>query len=700
MESPAKRRRVDGPDVEPDDEEDTENAPRTPTRASYRSPTKSSIARSHPHLITRSGRQAATEPRGKVLLDDILKNRPVASDALQTVSKIDQSAEETINDSVAHRTDEHPAEQEPNERIERSEETNGASSEPKSSQSAIERPVLQASRIKRRNDEMAFSPPIMPTLIRRTDSGTRARSRPGSDEPELPPTPVELGLSTAPDRPRGLASSSSPRSKSGSGSHRRRTRSGAPVTSSPLKPKGRPPGQDGNEASESRPIDVNEAAESDIEESEDEPPKSDHRKQPETEVVTHSESQNDEAMKSRPDTNADVSAKGATSQAGGHSSARQADVSVANDRLPNNLPSDLQDKQASLRRLRAELSRLKEENETLERVIGSEGNLEGDHLATILQLVSKNGPPQPNNTRSYATPPDLTKFLPGKLDFRHQTETLNVEGRVQLGHDLKVRAPAPWPVSVFAFALGVVVDIESGQVKKVKLNDDRRNRPPLGKGARTGILKWASERIQPRPDSLRVHQFDVGGTIWGIGKWFEAAVERAKTFRLLDLQYNMSVDEDILRKEHDQALTQETAIALSKYLEVIQVQFEAHPPAFRRGRGLNNGTMKAKVLLIWDMNVDWTGSISSRIDLVLSGISGKAEGALKQVFSSLVPTKGVREAFTVTWKMIHAEDDDFDVQIKGKTQTENSNNTGEGEAAITTEGKRKRAENEAVSYDV
>jgi len=147
----------------------------------------------------------------------------------------------------------------------------------------------------------------------------------------------------------------------------------------------------------------------------------------------------------------------------------------------------------------------------------------------------------------------------------------------------------------------------------------------------------------------------------------------------------------VIRKEHDQALTQVTAMALSKYLEVTQIQFEAHPPAFRSRRGLNGVKVKAKVLLVWDMDVDWTGSIFSRIDIVMSGISQKAEVALKQVFSSLVPTNGVREAFTVTWRMIHAEDGDLDVQIKTKTQTENSNNAEDGEAATTTKGKRKRA---------
>ncbi|KIV86826.1 hypothetical protein PV11_02411 [Exophiala sideris] len=687
MESPAKRRRLNDSDVEAGDQGDPENAPRTPTRASYLSPTKSSLARSHPHLITRSGRQTATEPRGKALRDDILKNRPAASDAPNTTSKINQSAGPAVNDASATQTDGNPAEQEPIGGAEEFAGTDGGSLETSSHQPRNQRPVIPASRNKRRNNEMAFSPPIMPTLIRRADSGSRAHSRPGSDEPELPPTPVELGLSPAPEKPRGLASSSSPRgSKSGSGTPRRTTRSGAPVTSSPLKPKARAPAQGDDEASEGEPVDVNEAPESDFDETEDAPVTAQHQEPAQTELPTPSEIQVEEALGSQPGTHADGPAEAATSQQEGHPRTHVDDAPMADDRLPNNLQSEVQDKQATLRHLRAELNRLKEENEKLERVIGNEGDLDldSDRLAMILHSVSKNCPPQSNNTKTHATPADLTKFLPGKLDFRHQTETSWVRGQIQLFHDLRIRAPHPWPMHVFAFALGVVVDVESGRCVRVELKDARSTRP-----SKTGILKWASERLQKRPDSLGVHQFDVGGTIWGMGKWFEAAVERAKVFRQLDLQYNMSVnDADVIQKEHEQ-LAKETAVALSKYLEVTQIQFEIHPPAFRRARG-HKGTLKAKILLVWEIDLDWTSSVSSRIDLVMSGISQKAEGALKQVFSSLVPTQGVSEAFTVTWKMIHAEDDDLDV--KTKTQRENSIQTQDGEAEVTMKGKRKRAE--------
>ncbi|KAK5041975.1 hypothetical protein LTR13_001780 [Exophiala sideris] len=676
MESPAKRRRLNDSDVEAGDQGDPENAPRTPTRASYLSPTKSSLARSHPHLITRSGRQTATEPRGKALRDDILKNRPAASDAPNTTSKINQSAGPAVNDASATQTDGNPAEQEPIGGAEEFAGTDGGSLETSSHQPRNQRPVISASRNKRRNNEMAFSPPIMPTLIRRADSGSRARSRSGSDEPELPPTPVELGLSPAPEKPRGLASSSSPRgSKTGSGTPRRRTRSGAPVTSSPLKPKARPPAQDGNEASEGEPVDVDEAPESEFEETEEDPVKSQQQQQQqqaETELPTPSESQVEEAMGSQPGTHADGPAEAATSQQEGHTRTQVDDAPMADDRLPSNLQLEVQDKQATLRHLRAELNRLKEENEKLERVIGNEGDLDldTDRLAMILHFVSKDYPKQPNNVETHAAPADLTKFLPGKLDFRHQTETSWVEGQIHLFYDLRVRAPHPWPMHVFAFALGVVVDVESGRCVEVELKDARSTRPSLSRGSKTGILKWAS------------------GTIWGMGKWFEAAVERAKVFRLLDLQYNMSVhDADVIQREHAQ-LAKETAIALSKYLEVTQIQFEIHPPAFRRARG-HRGTLKAKVLLVWEIDLDWTSSVSSRIDLVMSGISQKAEGALKQVFSSLVPTKGVSEAFTATWKMIHAEDDDLDV--KTKTQRENSILIQDGEAEVITKGKRKRA---------
>lgn len=716
LQSPAKRRRVTSPDVETGDQDNTETAPRTPTRASYLSPTKSSLARSHPHLITRSARRATTEPRGKALRDEILKNRPTDSDVPKTISKIVQTVHQAVDDPVQEQIDQNLADQDQIEGQKESYDTNGQSPETNSFHPHSKRPLLPANRSKTRDfNEMAFSPPIMPTLIRKTDSAMRARSRPGSDEPELPPTPVQLGLSSAPERPRGLASSSSPRgSKSSSGTPRKRTRAGAAVTSSPLKPKAPPPAPARNDAMESGPYDIDEAPESEPEEREDGPNISRHPGQLETQSSTHSDSQLDGAIDSHQDTNTNLLAEehvdSHASQQENDANPQEEAVPIADGRLSDDLPPELEEQQAILQRLRAQLSLLKEENKKLETFIGNEEAIEDEDLAIIRQSLLKDGTSLSNSAQASATQADLTKFLPANLEFRSRTETATFKRRVKLVHVLTVTTSAPWLPNMFAFALKVIVDAESGRVEEVELKDVRASRP--SRAPRHGIWKWATERLQKRRDSLGLHQFDVGGTIWAMGKWFEAAVVRATAFRLLDLQYNnpgSSNHEDELRKT-DGRSPQEVAIELTKYLEMTQIKFEACPPAHRRP----SQRFKPKVMLVWDIHVDWAGSVTSRVDIVPSGISDKAAIALKQVFSSLVPTKGVTEAFAVTWKMIHAEDDDVDVKTKtakrigGQTAslqqgdvnnddagdlvpTENTNNTEGGEREATTGLKRKRA---------
>ncbi|KAJ9494646.1 hypothetical protein H2202_009899 [Exophiala xenobiotica] len=607
LESPAKRRRVIGP--EPQTDVPTGNdgqQPTTPTRASYLSPTKSSLARSHPHLITRSNRGPSKDNRGKSLRDEILNKKPNATEVPETVSSY----------SANHSEDNRPALDHVEESLPQNESA-GLQNEPADAISArhsrntrsplSERQSSQVNGSRRRHfSQDPLPPPIMPTLVRRTDSNAQAATRPGSNEPELPPTPVQLGLDPAPERPRGLASSSSPRgSQAGSGRHRRRTRTGGAVTSSPLKSKIRAPATNGNEAQTTTDNDVGEAPESEPE-------------APENEVT-------------------------------------------------EDTPAGLQDEHSALRSLREELNRLKEENAQLENAIKSEEALTDGVLTILRHFSSQNGVPS-SPTDSSSSLAHLTLFSPGNLQLKSRTETSNEQGRIKLVHVLTTSAPAPWLPTVFACGFRVVVDAELGQVEHAEMKDVMHDNRPY-KTPRRGIYKWASERLQDRQDSLRIQHFDVAGVIWGMGKWFAATVERARIFRWLDVRYNesFSVTNKAEFIKYNEALTQGQAIELAPFLEATQIEMVAQEAPNSKKR---HPACKAKVMLIWNIDLDWTGEVVSDVSLAFNGVSTKAETGLKVVFSSLYQTKGIVAAFDNVWDMIHAEDEGSERELAdGQKQT-------------------------------
>ena len=204
---------------------DDRSKPTTPTRKSYLSPTKSSLARSHPHLAQKSQRRSQTEPRNRVLQDELLRAKSGAY----------------INDTFIQPNPSDKVDSEPSGTIKPT-QPDTESVETEKASRPQPRPPLQNRQPSIRHsaiDQQLGQPPIVPKLVRRFEGSTPARapSPPDQTQPLLPPTPVELGWEEPPERPKGLSSSSPRGSKSGSGRHRKRLRDGLSVTSSPLKPK-------------------------------------------------------------------------------------------------------------------------------------------------------------------------------------------------------------------------------------------------------------------------------------------------------------------------------------------------------------------------------------------------------------------------------------------------------------------------------
>lgn len=572
--SPAKRRRITAPDgpIEIAAGADSSNEhpdPTTPTRASYLSPTKSSLARSHPHLIARSKQPVLGEPRGKSLRDEIL-SKPNASETRTTIPSSRETGDRTVSESQSAQADENIG------AIETTVETGHVTTKPRSP--LRERGAMRTKGPEYNEDFLA--PVITPTLVRRTESGRRAVSRTRSDEPELPPTPVQLGLSPQPGRPRGLPSSSSPRSsKSGSGRHRRRTRTDGLITSSPLKPKAPAPVEDASAAFESTR----------------------------------------EAQESEPD--------------------------AEEEEAPEDIPADLRERQLTVHSLRKELQRLKEETEKLERAVEYDGNMSDEVIVLLRQLSSGESISPSHHLTNPSDVGDktlayLTLFTPSNIQLASRTETRISSGDTKIIHLLTVTAPPPWRPNFFTCTLEVTVDPEEVQVDNVRMRDVKldRRRP-----SKTGLYAWATQRLD-NP----LHALDAGGMIWGIGRWFGAAVERAIIFHRLDTRYNMPSSNRPAAKDKksevdSRKLTAETTMQLERYLEMTQIQIVGD----RDGRK----KAKPKVMLIWKLDLGWSGSVTSNIEITVGGTPPQAEAWFKQVFSSLVPAKGVVGAFESVWEM-------------------------------------------------
>src|SRR5271156_2985055 len=229
--SPAKRRKTPPTASVAVDASNTQSNPSTPKRASFQSPTKASLARSHPNLLPQSAGPSQVQTRGQGLRQELLSRRtsqsvPKPSTAeLETLKSQNEPAGETPADSTIAGTGNFSG-------VIRNLFAAEPSKLPASSRTPLRarQPPIRLVESQNRNNDLQISKQAQ---IKHPRGRPRLSNDAEKDEPELPPTPVQLGLSAQPNRPRGLASSSPGRS---SGSSRQRTRlNESRHTSSPTK---------------------------------------------------------------------------------------------------------------------------------------------------------------------------------------------------------------------------------------------------------------------------------------------------------------------------------------------------------------------------------------------------------------------------------------------------------------------------------
>jgi hypothetical protein len=422
-----------------------------------------------------------------------------------------------------------------------------------------------------------------------------------STEPELPPTPTQLGLSPKPDRPRGLAASSSPSSR---GSRRSRLRSEQLETSSPLKPKQKIPAARTEEVPREE-IDVGlaeEAPESDVEDAE----------------------------------------------AGSHTQ-REEDNSRNDD--------EIQEEMVTKRRIRDDLNsqfaRLQAETAHLENALNGGEDTEADLDPDLLDLLTTpNTSCDPkysdaNARPSLATPKDpialginplafLRAFAPGDLRLTTTTKSSSLRGRLTQAHVLNISAPPPWPPHIFNATFRVTCDVETKSVVSIT---GANIRPRHGAGIKE-LRHWMEARLKSP-----LHKFDAGTLVWGLGMWWKEAVARAQFFHHIDVTKARKSSEALTSYRANQAVKAGDVQGLLPYIGKSFVELiSAEPYSNRASTCEERKYRQPRLLLKWDLELDWAGEVHTEIGVAGTKVSAKGQEGVKEVFVGLMRRNGLDDA--------------------------------------------------------
>jgi hypothetical protein len=328
---------------------------------------------------------------------------------------------------------------------------------------------------------------MRPKLVSRPESSSSS-TRHASSEPELPPTPVQLGLEPPAERPRGLiSSSSSPRgSKSTGGRRRRRHRGSLLATSSPSK----------------------------------------LREQVLEDIIQTTE-------------------PASTLQQNLPLEGPESDVEQpsAQDE-EENTPESIRGKQASLKSLQAELAQLKADMRLLEAVAEVEDSnitprtVKALTAPTIARSQSP-GIVLPEMITMPADPiPHLTLFTPAGLRVKTSTRTTKSGTELRQIHTITVSSPKPYPAHLFGGEIEVHSNPNTQQTESVAMVTWHGN-----SSSQHAVLRsWVEERL-----NSHLHNKDVSGLIWGMGSYWDLCVKRAGVW--VALTTGKLSDEEIMPAE-------------------------------------------------------------------------------------------------------------------------------------------------------
>ena len=311
---------------------------------------------------------------------------------------------------------------------------------------------------------------------------------------------------------------------------------------------------------------------------------------------------------------------------------------------------EMKEKQRTLAELQEQLSRLQTGVTKLEEAADS-SNDSFPIDPTLLELLtdegaSENALPAPNQLSGIADQKLLNLFAPADLKLTSTTQTTTIRRQVHAYHRIYLEAPT---LTSFGAGFFMVINSETLAIQEIRfeytlkqgraLNYSLRPRHPV-------LYSWIEKRL--KHDSF--HRLDLGSLVWGIGGYYLEAQKRAKAFadltqRLLDpakpRHASTKVPQQVDQSKNAIKLRQQI-FARNTY--VVDLDHLLGPESSQTGTRKAHTASGRKLLLTWNIDLDWTGSARSTIDVVTTGLPAAADKGVKEAFGMLVKNSDVLEA--------------------------------------------------------
>ncbi|EEH18600.2 hypothetical protein PABG_07660 [Paracoccidioides brasiliensis Pb03] len=683
LDSPAKRRRSNSSSAIAVNASNTAQQPQTngndlqppqrPSRASFQSPTRASLARSHPDVLSRvmsrspaktaqlrpvsRGREKGSGVGGGTE-DGWLGIRASGPQSLLSTSAIATSTatativadlpirQPSINPSLSprHRSSVPvPPVAQPLSKPSQPPRL-PISSEPWAQFSAL-RPGTQA------HDNLDKESGLVKEASEDIGSGerrTRSSSSPGqlNGEPELPPTPTELGLERLPNRPRGLLSSSSPSYRQEK--KRERTLRDGAKKPSPLRPRDTVPAGDGGGNGDGDGNGV----------------RSPHFLFPEEEVP-------DELGEKQKLRNA-LAAQLARLKG----DIAKIEYESQRYEIPDDYPAPDEE---SIRNL---IELLTTSNPScappppsppfpppLSSVLSSLLPFSSGRFIPSIELAAPPPSPPPNNPFALQQPADLTPYLTlfAPLSLTAHTATtssaLNLSTSTQETHSssplitqthhLTLSAPSPFPAHLFQIPISLQTNPETQTVISISTPTELQSTDPKQAGIISSgpnipapLSSWLTARL-----SNPLLQRDISGLCWGVSRYWEADISRAKIWvQLEELRDRISTQKSPSSQQAKYSKTKSYSThTLLPHLGRTSFLFSTIPQKPRSS--IHPSTPTPQLLVICPLTLDlWTSEPQLEPDISVSVpkstsasssmASKKVEKEAKRVFASFMKSGG------------------------------------------------------------
>ncbi|KAN0086526.1 hypothetical protein V8E54_000214 [Elaphomyces granulatus] len=248
-------------------------------------------------------------------------------------------------------------------------------------------------------------------------------------------------------------------------------------------------------------------------------------------------------------------------------------------------------------------------------------------------------PKNPFALKELADPkPYLTVFAPLVL-YKYSTKISASNSEAGMGltetHDLTLSAPSPFPRNIYTIPLTFKTDLGTQSIKSVSISTDSS---ALHSKVPSQLLSWINSRL-----SSPLTRLDVSGLCWGISRYWEAALLRARIWTKLQRKYAVLIAD--LKNLPEEKLNRYRIEAEENIYESMsrlsKADICAWAPHMERVMMLfsHGGKRDSKLLLSCTLTLDaWTGEpqLKPEISVTVPGASesagAKVEREAKRLF--------------------------------------------------------------------